>query len=149
MIIVFDLDNTIVDEYGQQLRPGIINLLQRLINDNHQLFLWTNSTSQRAEMISNEFGLKRYFKKWICREDYDKENKDGLKDIRKVKGKILIDDNPIQKKEAEGLGYHVIIVKPFTSTRKVDEKEMDQVLSEIIMIEKWGMLFPIVKLLSK
>ena len=30
MKIVFDMDNTLFDELGQQVRPGVVKLLERL-----------------------------------------------------------------------------------------------------------------------
>ncbi len=39
MRIVFDLDNTLVDEQGKKLRPGAKNLLENLKKDKHTLIL--------------------------------------------------------------------------------------------------------------
>jgi len=42
MKIAIDMDNTIIDELGSTLRPGIINFLEELAA-RHELILWTNS----------------------------------------------------------------------------------------------------------
>lgn len=149
MVIVFDLDNTIIDEYGQKLRPGILELIKKLKHHHDILILWTNSKKERAEMILEELEIKMYFNKFIYREEYDPNELDGLKDIRKVQGDILIDDNPKQKLEAANLGFHVILVKPFTSTRNVQVDEMEQVYQEIKMIRQWGNFYPFIKYIKK
>ena len=49
--IVFDMDNTLVDEVGSTLRPGIIDFLVNLKNMDLNLILWTNSSKERAKTI--------------------------------------------------------------------------------------------------
>ena len=48
MHIYFDLDNTLIDELGQAVRPGIIELLELFKANNLQLSIWTASTKARA-----------------------------------------------------------------------------------------------------
>ena len=90
MIIVFDMDNTLADEMGAGLRPGIVAFLQKLKSEKHELKLWTNSKRDRAISILQEHRLKVYFSECIYREDYDPEDKGIRKYIRRVKGDFLI-----------------------------------------------------------
>ena len=39
MTIIFDMDNTLVDEFGATVRPGMRALLNRLKKENHVLIL--------------------------------------------------------------------------------------------------------------
>ena len=87
--IVFDMDNTLIDEFGSTLRPGITAFLEQLKSMNCELYLWTNSSRDRAKEILIHHKLDHYFSKFIYREDYDPENKGVRKDIRKIGGEIL------------------------------------------------------------
>jgi FMN phosphatase YigB (HAD superfamily) len=71
MTIVFDMDNTLTDDTGATVRPGMVGLLENLIAKGHKLALFTNSTKQRALLILRENGLRKYFSSITCREDYD------------------------------------------------------------------------------
>ena len=94
MIIVFDMDNTLTDEFGSSVRPGIVNLLKQLKKDGHKLILWTNSRRDRAKDILFLHNLKQFFSSFVYRENYDPHEKGLPKDIRKVKGDFLVDDDP-------------------------------------------------------
>ncbi len=102
--IVFDMDNTLVDELGQELRPGITNLLEVLAAEGHELVLWTSSTRRRARIILAEHGLERHFRTFLFREDYDPDNRGLPKDIRDIDAHVLIDDDPKQVRFLEELG---------------------------------------------
>ena len=127
MRIVFDLDNTLIEERGIKVRPGAVKLLKRLKSENHTLIIWTNSVRERAIDILKHLRLEEYFSKIITREDYDLEAKDGWKDIRQVKGDVIIDDNPEQERYAKIYGYKAIIVKPFSSFRSVSAEEFESI----------------------
>ncbi len=92
-IIVVDMDNTLVDEFGATERPGVKDLLQ-VLKKNYSLVLWTNSTRDRARTILGEHLFNPYFTKFIFREDYDPENRGISKDCRKIKAAFIIDDDP-------------------------------------------------------
>jgi hypothetical protein len=47
MKIAIDMDNTIIDELGATLRPGIINFHEK-VSIRNELILWTNSKRIRA-----------------------------------------------------------------------------------------------------
>lgn len=136
MIIVFDLDNTLINEKASQLRPGALNLIKTLKRDKHKLILWTNSVKSRTLMILKDLKIISYFERIITREDYDPDFKDGLKDIRKVNGDILIDDNPAQKKYARNLNFEVIIVSSYLSYKPISEGEFKDVYKKIQIINK-------------
>lgn len=103
-VIVFDMDNTLVDEWGATLRPGMVSLLTRLRSDRWQLVLWTNSRAERARDILRHHDLRRYFDQCLYREDYDPDNSGRRKDIRMVGGRLLIDDDPREIDYVHGLG---------------------------------------------
>jgi FMN phosphatase YigB (HAD superfamily) len=109
-IIVFDMDNTLVDEFGATVRPGMLQLLKTLKVD-YRLFLWTNSMRNRAVGILSEHGLGQLFEKCIFREDYDPENKGLSKDLRTIAGKFIVDDDPaeIEFNRKNGIaGHHIV-----------------------------------------
>jgi phosphoglycolate phosphatase-like HAD superfamily hydrolase len=60
MVVVFDMDNTLV--------------------------LWTNSRRDRAIEILREHNLRRYFKARVCREGYDPDEQDVPTNVRRIKG---------------------------------------------------------------
>jgi beta-phosphoglucomutase-like phosphatase (HAD superfamily) len=90
-----DMDNTLIDELGATVRPGIVGFLETLSKD-RKLVLWTNSTKARAIQMLYAHGLREYFSRIIAREDYDPENRDLRKDLGKYDLDILIDDDPMK-----------------------------------------------------
>jgi len=48
MHIYCDLDNTLIDELGQTVHPGIFELLDSFKAKNQQLSIWTASTKARV-----------------------------------------------------------------------------------------------------
>ncbi len=87
--IVFDMDNTLADEFGKGTRPGIIEFLNKLKSDGYSLSLWTSSTRNRALTILNDHNLRHYFKIMVFRENYDPDRQGKVKDIREIEGDIL------------------------------------------------------------
>lgn len=117
------MDNTLVDEFGASVRPGIIELLTKLKNQEYTLILWTNSRKERAVGIILDNNLRQFFSKFIFREDYDPEEKGIPKDIRKVNGDILIDDYPEEIKYTKSIGKSGILVKSYRKNSKVEKDE--------------------------
>lgn len=93
MKIVFDMDNTLADEQGKTLRPGIKDLLRSLYNDDNEIVLWTNSPKSRALDIIRSLDVEKYFSKTIGREDYDPKNHGLLKKTHIIKADKFIDDD--------------------------------------------------------
>ncbi len=122
-VIVFDMDNTLVDETGATVRPGVIDLILSLKREGHTMILWTNSRGERARQIIIDNNLRQYFSKFIFREDYDPDNKGVRKDIRRVNGDILIDDDPDEIKYVKSIGKGGLLVKSY---RKGDRVEKDE-----------------------
>ncbi len=131
MIIVFDMDNTLVDEMGATLRPGILDLLQKLRADNHELKLWTNSKKDRANSILQEHKLKSYFSEFVFRENYDPEEKGIRKDIRKINGDFLIDDDPEEIQYIKSIKKNGFLISSFRRDSKVKEQELNEVYNLI------------------
>jgi phosphoglycolate phosphatase-like HAD superfamily hydrolase len=127
MTIVFDLDNTLVDEFGAAPRPWIAELLGRLQQEGHALVLWTNSRRERALEILRRLELRGYFRRCICREDYDPEEKDVPKDIRKVHGDLLIDDDPQAVAYVRSTGRRAILIRAFRKGRAADRRELAEI----------------------
>jgi FMN phosphatase YigB (HAD superfamily) len=131
MNIVFDMDNTLTDEFGKKIRPGMVDLLSQLKDEGHTLTLWTNSTRTRALKIIQYHNLKQYFSKCIFREDYDKHNEGLNKDIRKIHADILIDDDPDEISYTRRMGKTGILIQPFRSTSTPDEDELGAIYKTI------------------
>lgn len=127
MIIVFDMDNTLADEMGAGLRPGIIEFLQKLKSKKHELKLWTNSKKERAISILQEHRLRVYFSECIYREDYDPDDKGIRKDIRRIKGDFLIDDDPKEIQFVKSIGKDGFVICSFRKGAKVKAGELDEI----------------------
>jgi len=124
MVVVFDMDNTLVDAFGSMVRPGIVGLLGRLQKDGHTLVLWTNSRRDRAIEILRLHDLRRHFKACICREDYDPDEQDVPKDIRRIKGDILVDDDPEAIAYVRSTGRKGFLIRPYRKGGAADRKEL-------------------------
>lgn len=110
MNLVFDMDNTLTDEFGSSARPGIHELLTKLRREGHTLILWTNSTADRARTILVEHDLRPFFSSFRFREDYDPQNKGFPKDIRKVEGSFLMDDDPAEIRYTQKIGKEAFLI---------------------------------------
>ena len=129
--VVFDMDNTLVDEFGSTLRPGITGLLKELKGRGCELYLWTSSTRGRAKEILSLHGLDRYFSKCVFREDYDPENKGIRKDIGKIGGQMLIDDDPAEIEHAKRMGLKGYLIKPYRKNSRTSDTEYREILKMI------------------
>lgn len=137
MIIVFDMDNTLVDELGSTVRPGIIDLLTRLKQDGHTLILWTSSSRERARTILHDHKMEGYFTKFVFREDYDTLGKGVRKDIRKVNGDILIDDDPKEIKFVKEIKKDGVLISPFRQRSNPSLEELDSIYAYIKKKSGW------------
>ena len=127
MKIAIDMDNTIIDEFGSTLRPGILDFLEE-ISTRHELILWTNSKRIRAMEIIEHFDIRKYFAKIISRENYDPQEIDLRKDISQYDYDILIDDDPEEIAYNESRGKTGILVETYKKDKKVDENEFKQIM---------------------
>ncbi len=129
MTIVFDMDNTLTDEFGSAVRPGIVSLLQRCKKDGHKLVLWTNSKRERAKDILARHNLDIYFSTFIFRENYDPKEKGVHKDIRKIKGDILIDDDPAEIDFVKSIHKRGFKISSYRKGTKPNPKELSELYS--------------------
>lgn len=129
--IVFDMDNTLVDEVGSTLRPGIIDFLVNLKKMDLNLILWTNSSKERAKTILYNHKLNSYFSKFIFREDYDINNEGKYKDIRKVKGDLLIDDDPKEIEFTRKNKRKTYLIKSYRKNGITDKNEYIEIMKII------------------
>ena len=138
MKIVFDMDNTLADEFGRDARPGMAELLERLLADGHTLALWTSSTRARAVDILRLHDFERFFDEFVFREDYDPENQGRPKDIRRIGGDALIDDDPKQIAYMKKIGKLGI---PIVAYRGGEEPDGEALAKIDAAIRKGGGLF--------
>ena len=125
------MDNTLIDEFGATLRPGITGFFEKLKSMNCELFLWTSSTRSRAREILRLHGIDHYFTRCIYREDYDPGNKGVRKDIRKIGGEMLIDDDPAETCFTEKLGLKSYLVEPYRKNMKTGSHEYSEIIKII------------------
>lgn len=137
MRIVFDMDNTLVDELGATVRPGIVALLERLKAEKHTLILWTSSAEWRADAILKDHGLKRFFSEIRCREHYDPENTGKPKDIREVNGDILIDDDPKLIDYLKTIRKPGFLISAFRQGLTPDPEELQRLYQAIARAGSW------------
>jgi hydroxymethylpyrimidine pyrophosphatase-like HAD family hydrolase len=126
MKIVFDMDNTLTDDFGKEVRPGIVKLLSRLKKEGFSMVLWTSSTKGRAREILSNHKLSQYFSEFIFREDYDPKRENLPKDIRTIKGDFLVDDDPRQIKFLNSFNIACFQITPFRAGRSTDQTELDK-----------------------
>ena len=137
MLIVFDMDNTLADEFGSAPRPGMHGLLQRLLADGHKLALWTNSTGRRAKTILMDLGFRRYFSIFKFREDYDPGNRGKMKDIRQIGGDILIDDDPAEVRYVNSIKKKGILISAYRKGAEPPEDELEDIYKQIKAAGAW------------
>jgi predicted HAD superfamily phosphohydrolase YqeG len=129
MKIAIDMDNTIIDELGSTVRPGIIVFLQKASIKN-ELILWTNSKRIRAMEILEYFNLRKYFVKIISRENYDPEEKGLRKNIEEYDYDIIIDDD-IEEIEYNGKkGKICILVESYRKNKNIGENEFEKIIEK-------------------
>lgn len=131
MKIVFDMDNTLFDELGKEPRDGMEELVRRLLDRGHELALWTSSTRARARMILREHGFEKYFAEFVFREDYDPDNKGRGKDIRKIGGDVLIDDDPKQIRFMKKIKRRGIRITAYRGGPDPDPDEIERIYKEL------------------
>ena len=129
MKIAIDMDNTIIDELGSTLRPGIIDFLEEL-SSRHELILWTNSKRIRTMEILNHFALRKYFSKIITRENYDPNEVDLPKNISKHNIDIIIDDDIEEINFNKNNGKKAILISSYRKEKKVNENELNEIISK-------------------
>ena len=129
MKIAIDMDNTIIDELGSTLRPGIINFLEE-ISTRHELILWTNSKRLRALEILDHFDLRKYFSKIITRENYDPDEMGVKKDLTVYSYDILIDDDIEEIEYNKKKGITGILVTSYRKNKKTSENELNIIIKE-------------------
>jgi len=127
MKIAIDMDNTIIDELGSTLRPGIIDFLEEL-SSRHELILWTNSKRIRTMEIIDHFPLRKYFSKIITRENYDPNEVDLPKNISEYNIEIIIDDDIKEINFNINKGKKAILISSYRKNKKANENELKEIL---------------------
>jgi hypothetical protein len=130
MIIVIDMDNTIVDEFGSTLRPGIIDFLEKTTKRN-SFILWTNSKKERAYEIIVHHKLRKYFTKIIVREDYDPNDEGKMKDIRLENADVIIDDDPKEIEFNKKNRKRTYLVKSYRKNSSMLSNEFEKIAKDL------------------
>ena len=123
------MDNTLIDEFGSTLRPGIIDFLEN-ISKNNELILWTNSKRIRALEIIDHFDLRKYFIKIITRENYDPNENNLRKNIKEYGFDIIIDDDKEEIEYNKNNGKIGILIEPYRKNKKMDENELNNIIKK-------------------
>ncbi len=113
MKIAVDMDNTLFDDFGRRVRPGILELLRELRQQGHELVLWTSSTRERAARILHEHKVEPLFDGFRFREDYDPQGIGTFKDLRTIAADAIIDDDPKHIDFAKATGKIGILVSSY------------------------------------
>jgi hypothetical protein len=105
--------------------------LTRLHKEGHSLVLWTNSRRERAMAILKEHDLRRFFRGCICREDYDPNDLGTPKDIRRIKGDLLVDDDPDAIRFVTSIGRRGFQISAYRKGKMPDARELERLTGEI------------------
>ncbi|MBA7581432.1 hypothetical protein ES708_23335 [subsurface metagenome] len=105
--------------------------MEKLRREGHTLILWTNSRRERAHEILLLHDLRRFFRICICREDYDPEDNDIPKDIRRVRGDLLVDDDPAEIAFVKSVGKKGYLIRPYRKGTKPAGKELTELYRRI------------------
>jgi len=127
--VVFDVDHTLIDEKGESVRPGIVELLKSLRDNGVELAVWTASFKARSEPILRNLGLIEYFSDFTYREDYNTDSRRWIsvpKDIRKTNGDILVDDSQKQVDYVNSTGLIGYKMTPYASTEPYNNPDMSE-----------------------
>lgn len=101
-----------------------MQLLEKLRVEGHRLVLWTNSRRGRTFKILGLHDLRRNFAAVVCREDYDPLGAGVHKDIRCMRGDLLVDDDPEEIAYQKSIGKKGYLLKPFRKGRMADPYEI-------------------------
>ena len=129
MYIYFDLDNTLIDELGQTVRPGMFELLDSFKANNVSMAIWTASVRKRSKPILDNLNLSHYFSDVVYRDDYDPEATFGSSSPKRIDalgGDILVDDSQFQCDYVNSVGKIGFKVTPFFSYVDNDLEELEE-----------------------
>jgi hypothetical protein len=166
--VAWDLDCTLASYSGDEVRPGAVQALQLLRNHKIKLVIWTNSRAERAMDIIDGHGFDKYFDYLIARESYMLEEVENLRpetfkrvnekspreiefQKRYLSGKnlmllgydVLIDDNPIVRREAEFWNnkYRVFVCQGFTGESALrDPGQITEYAEKAVRMSRWQFL---------
>lgn len=119
--IAIDLDNTIVNTSGSEIRDGMKEILKSLSAE-HEVILWTNAPKSRVYQVvfENFREIRPFFSRIICRETYDPEGLNLPKDLRLYGLDLLIDDDPDEISFNLKNGKAAFLVRPFHRNSRKD-----------------------------
>jgi exonuclease I len=147
MNIVFTLNKTLTNESKTGLRPGAVELLEKLNKEKHNLILWTDLNKSETITFLIKKDIKKYFSKVIAREDFNPdEESNPIKNIKIIKGDVLIDNEPIQAKFGKENNYPVILIDTFEEDKEesISKDEWVKIYKKIKNVDR-NILFKIKK----
>ena len=128
MNIFFDIDYTLL-AYNGSLRPGARQVLARLDEDGHDLYIWSGVGVREEEV--QKVGLAEFTKGVFQKPISDYE--EGLTRFGiPVRPDIVVDDHPEVVAHFGG-----IVIRPYFWPH-VEDKEMEKVYLEIVELQRNG-----------
>lgn len=131
MKIVMELKKVIMSDRGTSVRPGIANLMAQIHTAGHKVAVWTNMPKSEARGILEKARVGQFVSQVIGAEDIRAFKTGNDKDIRKIKGDVLIDVDPLQMRFAVNKTYKVIIIPPFVEGQKPSEQDLLKVMDNL------------------
>ncbi len=131
--VCFDLDNTLVDDSGNFMRPGMRGLLDSLRAHGITLSLWTASTRERGVEVLQWHELESHFSHFVFREDYDPDGDGFPKDITYLNADLLVDDREVNIAFVRQKGRLGFLVTPFLNLDLPCPVEELEQLHELIL----------------
>ena len=110
--VIFDCDGTILNPQGHGPYPGIPELLQRLKENEFDLYIWTGRDGPSLSLFLQKFGLSKYFQDTrSAGECLPKPHPEGLRQMLGEMGPsqcVVIGDSWADMKGAQNFGAYGI-----------------------------------------
>jgi hypothetical protein len=126
-IILFDVDNTLIEDRTKRLRDEIDDLLSTLVDQGNTILLWSVGSGIYAEEKAEEYGIdgyvSGYYSKPILIAPEDRTDEEAFEALGGIRPDMSVDDNP--KERIPGVDF--IAVEPLMPEDK-DDDDLDQAL---------------------
>lgn len=134
MNVFFDMDYTIIETDNGTLRPGVVELFQRLVTDGHSIYIWSGMGARTEEVIAlglHEMVEGVFRKPWEKYEEtvWEMLNTDEIP----VRPDLVVDDTAAIVRVFGG-----IVVRHYGSLSPPSDREMDHVYRVICEFSNHG-----------